>query len=282
MLKKTLKWTAAGAIAVMTAVSLSGCKGQEEPAKQEEPSTQQQKEVIVFAAASLTETLNEIEKCYQELEPDVKLVMNFDSSGTLKTQIQEGAECDVFISAGQKQMDQLEEEKGVDGKAVLAEGTRKNLLENKVVLAESETSKDNPAGFDEMAERLRTGSMLLAIGNEDVPVGQYSEKILNYYDLDAKQLSEQGAISYGSNVKEITTQIAEGSVSCGIIYATDAYSAGLQVLDTADAEMCGQVIYPAAVINNGNYPEEGKRFLDYLTGEEAGKIFESVGFTTIK
>ena len=88
-------------------------------------------------------------------------------------------------------------------------------------------------------------------------------------------------LTYGSDVKEVTTQVSEASVDCGIIYATDAFSANLEVVDGATAEMCGQVIYPAAVLKNSQHPDEAQALLDYLTGDEAGAVFESVGFTPI-
>ena len=94
-------------------------------------------------------------------------------------------------------------------------------------------------------------------------------------------LASSGVLTYGSNVKEVTTQVSEGAVDCGIIYATDAFSAGLVTVDEATADMCGQVIYPAAVLKNSAHADEAKAFLDYLTTDEAGKVFESVGFTTL-
>ena len=118
---------------------------------------------------------------------------------------------------------------------------------------------------------------MLAMGNADVPVGQYTQKILAYYDLSEDSPAVADKITYGSNVKEVTTQISEGTVSCGIIYQTDAYSAGLTVVDTATKEMCGQVIYPAAVMNVSRHPEDAQAFLDYLTGAKAAQVFEKVG-----
>ena len=244
------------------------------------------KELTVFAAASLTESLTEIKAKYEEANPDVTLVFNFDSSGTLKTQIQEGAVCDVFISAGQKQVNQLDiskdEEKNPDRLDFVKEGTRIDLLENKVALV---TPADNPKGirtFDQLAELLKDGDLLMAMGNSDVPVGQYTQKILAYYGLDEDELAKAGKITYGSNVKEVTTQVVEGSVDCGVVYATDAFSAGLDVTDTATAEMCGQVIYPAAVMKNSTNPDAAQAFLDYLRGDEAMKVFEAIGFTGIR
>ena len=243
-------------------------------------------ELVVFAAASLTESLTEIKGRYEEANPDVVLDFNFDSSGTLKTQIQEGAVCDVFISAGQKQVNQLDitkdEEKNPERLDFVLEGSRIDLLENKVALV---VPADNPKeikSFDGLVERLKDGDVLMAMGNSDVPVGQYTQKILAYYGLDEEALAAAGKITYGSNVKEVTTQVVEGSVDCGVVYCTDAFSAGLDVTDTATPEMCGQVIYPAAVMKNSAVPEAAKAFLDYLEDREASEIFERIGFTAIK
>ena len=239
-------------------------------------------EVVVFAAASMTETLTEIGEMYKKAAPNVTLTFNFDSSGTLKTQIEEGAECDLFISAGQKQMNQLDikadPKVNEDGLDFVEEGTRINLLENKVTLA---VPDDNPKGienFDDMIEGLKDGSILLAMGNSDVPVGQYTQKILKFYEMNEEELAAAGVITYGSNVKEVTTQVKEGTVDCGVIYCTDAFSAGLTVVDSATAEMCGQVIYPAAVMNTSDCKEEAQAFLDYLVTDDAMAVFEAVGF----
>lgn len=244
-------------------------------------------ELTVFAAASMTETLNRIAEDYKTVEPNVSLTFNFASSGDLLSQIKEGADCDVFISAAPKQMNALDgslkddTDKNPDGLDELLEGTRIDLLENKVVLAVPEGNPKNIDSFDKLADRLGAGEGFLAIGNSDVPVGQYTRKIFAHYGLDEQSLADAGVLTYGSNVKEVTTQVSEGAVDCGIIYATDAYSAGLESVDEATADMCGQVIYPAAVLRNSAHPDEAKAFLDYLTGEDAGRVFESVGFTPL-
>lgn len=244
-------------------------------------------ELTVFAAASMTETLNRIAEDYKTVEPNVSLTFNFASSGDLLSQIKEGADCDVFISAAPKQMNALDgslkddADKNPDGLDELLEGTRIDLLENKVVLAVPEGNPKGIESFDKLADRLGAGEGFLAIGNSDVPVGQYTRKIFAHYGLDEQSLADAGVLTYGSNVKEVTTQVIEGAVDCGIIYATDAYSAGLESVDEATADMCGQVIYPAAVLRNSAHPDEAKAFLDYLTGEDAGKVFESVGFTPL-
>ncbi len=241
-------------------------------------------ELIVFAAASMQETMEEIAELYKEAAPNVTITYNFDSSGTLKTQIQEGADCDIFISAAPKQMNQLDAnggEENTEGLDFVLSDTRLDLLENKVTLAVPE---GNPAGiesFDQLAELLESGEVLLAMGNEDVPVGQYTQKIFAYYGLEEAALASAGKLTYGSNVKEVTTQVSEAAVDCGIIYATDAFSAGLTVVDEATAEMCGQVIYPAAVLNITQHQAEAQAFLDYLSTDDAAAVFESVGFTPL-
>lgn len=240
-------------------------------------------ELIVFAAASMTETLSQIAGLYKSVAPDVEIVYNFDSSGTLKTQIEEGADCDLFISAAPKQMNALDitSEANTAGLDFVLQGTRINLLENKVALAVPEGNPKNVTSYDQLIEGLKAGSLMLAMGNADVPVGQYTQKILAYYGVSEEELAAAGVITYGSNVKEVTTQVAEATVDCGIIYGTDAYSAGLTVVDTATAEMCGQVIYPAAVLKITKNEEAARAFLDYLTGEEASAVFESVGFSPL-
>ena len=242
-------------------------------------------ELIVFAAASLTETLNAIAETYTAENPGVTFSFNFDSSGTLKTQIQEGADCDLFISAGQKQMNQLDStasaEVNTEGLDFVDAESRVDLLENKVVLCVPEGSDKGIYSFDSLAEHLKAEDILFCMGNSDVPVGQYTQKILAYYDLDEAALAAAGVITYGSNVKEVTTQVSEASVDAGVVYCTDAYSAGLTPVDEATKEMCGQVIYPAAVMKNALHAEAAKEFLAYLRTDKAASVFESVGFTAL-
>ena len=242
-------------------------------------------ELIVFAAASMTETMNQIAELYKAKAPNVTLTYNFDSSGTLKTQIQEGAECDLFISAGQKQMNQLDitadPEVNTDKLDFVLEGTRVNLLENRITLCVPEGNPKDIKSFDDLADKLKEGSVLMAMGNSDVPVGQYTQKILAFYGLDEEKLAKDGVITYGTNVKEVTTQVTEASVDCGVVYCTDAFSAGLTPVDYATKEMCGQVIYPAAVLNISKNQEAAKEFLAYLQTDEAMKVFEAVGFASV-
>ena len=277
-------------LSLVLALSACGAKNEtaSQPAEAEEKAPAEAletAEISVFAAASMQESLDAAIQLYEAANPNVTVVTTYDSSGTLLKQIQEGAACDVFISAGQKQMNQLDISR--DGSAnpdrldFVAAGTRIDLLENKVTLVVPEGNPKGIAGFDDLAGRLASGE-LLAMGNSDVPVGQYTQKILAFYGLDEAALAKTGALTYGTNVKEVTTQVKEASVDCGVIYGTDAYSAGLTVVDSATAEMCGQVIYPAAVLSTSAHPEAAQAFLDYLTGDAASAVFEGVGFTPIR
>ena len=280
-------------IAAVMVLSFAACAAPAaEPAPTEEPAAPEETvpeaepvELIVFAAASMTETMNQIAEMYKTVAPNVTLTYNFDSSGTLKTQIQEGAECDLFISAGQKQMNQLDitadPEVNTDKLDFVLEGTRVNLLENRVTLCVPEGNPKDIKSFDDLADKLKEGSVLMAMGNSDVPVGQYTQKILAFYGLDEEKLAKDGVITYGTNVKEVTTQVTEASVDCGVVYCTDAFSAGFTPVDYATKEMCGQVIYPAAVLNVSKNQEAAKEFLAYLQTDEAMKVFEAVGFASV-
>lgn len=275
-------------IAAVMVLSFAACAApatEETAAPEETVPEAEPVELIVFAAASMTETMNQIAELYKAKAPNVTLTYNFDSSGTLKTQIQEGAECDLFISAGQKQMNQLDitadPEVNTDKLDFVLEGTRINLLENRVTLCVPEGNPKDIKSFDDLADKLKEGSVLMAMGNSDVPVGQYTKKILAFYGLDEEKLAKDGVITYGTNVKEVTTQVTEASVDCGVVYCTDAFSAGLTPVDYATKEMCGQVIYPAAVLNVSKNQEAAKEFLAYLQTDEAMKVFEAVGFAPV-
>ena len=270
--------TACGGAASSTAASVASSAAASSQAAQSV-------ELIVFAAASLTETLTAIGETYSAENPGVTFRFNFDSSGILKTQIQEGADCNLFISAGQKQMDQLDimasADVNKDRLDFVDSDTRVDLLENKVVLCVPEGSDKGIDSFDALAEHLKAQDILFCMGNSDVPVGQYTQKILACYDLDEEALAAAGVITYGSNVKEVTTQITEASVDAGVVYCTDAFSAGLTPVDEATKEMCGQVIYPAAVLKAAPNAEAAKEFLAYLQTDKAMTVFEGVGFSAV-
>ncbi len=271
-------------LAAVMLFALAACSSKTEPAAEPAGSEAAETEaepvtLYVFAAASMTETLDQIIALYKTVAPNVTIVPTYDSSGTLKTQIQEGAACDIFISAAQKQMNQLDAAKDAEsgneeGLDFVLSDTRVDLLENKVVLA---VPDENPKGIETFADLGTDKLSLLCIGNEDVPVGAYSEEILTTLGI-LDTLEASGKLTYGSNVKEVTTQVKEGTVDAGIIYATDAFSAELTVVDQADSSLCRQVIYPAAVLNITENEQAARDFLAFLQTDEAMEVFQAVGF----
>ena len=274
-------------LALSLVLALTACGQKDTPPDTTNPDDMQTEqaepvELIVFAAASMTETLTEIGEKYKSVAPEVTIIYNFDSSGKLLAQIKEGADCDLFISAAPTQMNAMDgsligdTEKNPDGLDLIVTDSRIDLLENKVTLAVPEGNPKGIESFDQLAELLKGGDVMLAIGNSDVPVGQYTLKIFNYYGIDETAVADK--LTYGNNVKEVTSQVNEAAADCGIIYATDAYSAGLTVVDSATAEMCGQVIYPAAVLK-GDKEDAARAFLAYLQTDAAMTVFESVGFS---
>lgn len=271
-------------LALVMALSLVACGNKADDNKTDDKASDPV-DLTVFAAASLTESLTAIGDKYMAANGNVKISFNFDSSGKLLTQIQEGAVCDLFISAAPKQMNALDgtlkddAEKNPKGQDLLVEGSRIDLLENKVALAVAEGNDKGIDSFDKLAELLKSGDVKLAIGNSDVPVGQYTQKIFKFYDIDESAIADK--LTYGSNVKEVTTAVSEGTVDCGIIYASDAYSAKLTVAAEATADMCGQVIYPAAVLNTSKQQAAAADFLQYLQSAEASSEFEKVLFTPL-
>ena len=277
--------TFVGGTAALLATGLVACESNDAaPSDDAEPAAETST-VTVFAAASMEESLTKAGGLFTDEYPQYELSFNFDSSGTLKTQIEEGAECDVFISAGQKQMNQLDAEDttgdNTDGLDLIDSASRFDILENKVALAVPEGNPKGIESFDQLAELLRAGDVFMAMGNSDVPVGQYTQAILEFYGLDEVALAAAGTITYGSNVKEVTSQVAEATVDCGVIYQTDAYSDGLEVVDEATPDMCGQVVYPAAATKNAPNPEGAAALLEFLKGADASACFEEVGFTPL-
>ena len=272
-------------LALSMALALTACGGSADTDSTTDDTTETTAEPVelhVFAAASMQESLDQVIEAYKAVAPEVAVVATYDSSGTLKTQIQEGADCDVFISAAPTQMNAMDgsligdTEENPDGLDRIVTGSRIDLLENKVTLAVPEGNPKGIESFDQLAELLKGGDVMLAIGNSDVPVGQYTRKIFSYYGIDETAVADK--LTYGNNVKEVTSQVSEAAADCGIIYATDAFSAGLTVVGSATAEMCGQVIYPAAVLK-GDKEDAARAFLAYLQTDAAMTVFESVGFS---
>ena len=223
------------------------------------------------AAASLTDAMKELATIYEKDNPNVKLVFNFGSSGALQQAIENGGETDLFFSAAQKQMDALEKSGN------LAEGTRKNLLRNEVVLIVPKEGAKEIKTFEDL-----TGADIqhVALGEpKGVPVGQYSEEILtNMGILDAVK----SKAVYGSDVRQVLSWVETGEADCGIVYATDAaVSANVNVVAVAPEDSHKPVIYPAAVIKDTKKLDDAKKFLDFTGTDAAKKVFEKYGFKVV-
>jgi len=246
--------------AALCATVLAGCKKQE-------PVT-----LNVFAAASLTESLNEIAALYKAKNPVVTLSFNYDSSGKLQTQIENGAEADLFISAAVKQMNTL-----VDG-GFVDTTTKKDLLLNRVVLIVPGNSGKGIVSYNDAATDKVS---LIALGNSAVPCGQYAEEIFRSLGIwDAIQ----SKISFGDNVKEILSQVESASVDAGVVYSTDVATAkgDVKIAAEAPAGSHAPVVYPAAVLKNTKDSNAAKAFLAYLSAPEAVAVFEKIGFIMAK
>ena len=230
-------------------------------------------EVYAFIAASLSNSMEEIQKDFNELYPNVTIYYSADSSGTLQTQIEEGARCDLFFSAADKQMDALTEEK------LTKEDTVVDLLENKVVLIKPKDGKTKVTGFENV-----TDAENMALAGEDVPVGQYSREI--FTNLGIMDDVNKMEINECKNVTDVLAAVSEGSNEIGVVYATDAASVAdkVEILAEAPADsLQTPVLYPVGLIEDKEASEDDTRaaeaFLDYVESDAAIKVFEDYGFT---
>lgn len=225
-------------------------------------------EVLVAAAASLQNAMEELQTLYKEVDPNVTLTFTFGSSGTLQQQIEQGAPVDVFMSAALKQMKTLE-----DG-GFLLDGTKKELLENKVVLIVPKDSNLNISSFKDILK-----ASIIALGEpSSVPVGQYSEEIFTSLGI-LEQVKEK--VTYGKDVTEVLTWTATGNADAGVVYATDAkWSEDVTIVAEAAEGSSSKVIYPVAVVKDTKVETAAKAFVEYLASDEAIDVFELYGFTS--
>ena len=225
-------------------------------------------EIFISAAASLTDAMNEIATMYNKTNPNVKITYSFGSSGALQSQIEEGAPADIFMSAAQKQMNELAK------KDLILKESRKDLLVNKVVLI---TDKENKAGLKEFKDVTSDQIKLIALGEpKGVPVGQYSEEIFKSLgNLDAVKAK---AI-YGSDVRQVLTWVESGEAACGVVYATDAATTkNVKVIAQAPEGSHKPVIYPVAVLKSSKNAKVSQEFVDFLSTKEVAAVFEKYGF----
>ncbi|MBQ6975415.1 MAG: molybdate ABC transporter substrate-binding protein [Selenomonadaceae bacterium] len=228
-------------------------------------------ELHISAAASLTDAMKEISAEFEKENPDIKIIFNVGSSGALQQAIENGGETDLFFSAAQKQMDALEKSNN------LVEGTRKNLLENEVVLIVPTDSDKNISSFTDLTQE---NINRIALGEfKGVPVGQYSEEILNTLGILDTIKSK---IVFGSDVRQVLSWVETGDADCGIVYATDAaISDKVKVVAVAEKNLHKPVIYPAAIIKTSKNLDAAKKFLNFVETEPAKNIFSKFGFKVI-
>ncbi len=233
-------------------------------------------EVNTFIAASLSNAMEEIQKDFNETYPDVEILYNADSSGTLQTQIEEGARCDIFFSAADKQMDVLVDED------LAKKDTVEDILENKVVLIKPKDGETKVTGFENI-----TNAANIALAGDSVPVGQYSREIFD--NLGITDEVNKMEINEGKNVSEVLAAVSEGSNEIGIVYATDAASVAdkVDVIAEAPADaLKTPVLYPVGLIEDKEASEDdtaaAEAFLEYIKSDDAMKVFEKYGFTAHK
>lgn len=266
----------------MVAMMFAGCGGATEPtdsstedtsASSEQAETEEQTDIYVFIAASLKNTMEEIKANYEKDHPNVNILYSADSSGTLQTQIEEGAQCDIFFSAATKQMNALAEG------GYVVDGTVTNLLENKIVLIKPAGGETAVTGFDNI-----TSASSLALAGEDVPVGQYARQLFTNLGILDQVMGME--INEGANVTAVLTSVAEGSNEVGVVYATDAASMADQVEIIAEAtpEQVDPAIYPVGQIKDEQATEAqtkaAEEFLNYLTTDPSPmELLVNAGFT---
>lgn len=233
-------------------------------------------EVNTFIAASLSNAMEEIQKDFNETYPDVEILYNADSSGTLQTQIEEGACCDIFFSAADKQMNALVDEN------LAKKDTVEDILENKVVLIKPKDGETKVTGFENI-----TDAANIALAGDSVPVGQYAREIFD--NLGITDEVNKMEINEGKNVSEVLAAVSEGSNEIGIVYATDAASVAdkVDVIAEAPADaLKTPVLYPAGLIEDKEASEDdtaaAEAFLEYIKSDDAMKVFEKYGFTAYK
>jgi molybdate transport system substrate-binding protein len=231
-----------------------------------------QVELYVAAAASLKDAMMALQTDYHKKHPEVQLFLNLASSGALQTQIEQGSPADLFVSAAQKQMDVLEK------KALIKKETRRDLLENHLVLVVPKSSKLAVQSFPDL-----TADAVKKVGigaPESVPAGQYAWEVFENLQIAAKL---RGKLVLGTNVRAVLSYVETGNVDAGVVYRTDAAISGqVKIVAVAPKGSHKPIIYPAAVLANARQPQAALKFLKYLTSGPAEKIFNKYGFLKVR
>ena len=278
----------AAVLAAVMVFSLAGCAGNKNESKDSKKESGKKTKIQVFIAASLNTVMTELAKEYQKDHSDVKITYNADSSGTLLTQIEEGYECDLFFSAAQKQMDQLEE----DG--LVVDGTRKNVVNNQVIVITRKDSKTKVKGLETLKD-----AKSIALAGGSVPVGKYTraalisigklKKVEDPATITTEEVSKalgDVEISEQDNVSKVLSAVVEGSCEVGTTSYSDTYGyeKDLDILEKVSYDLTGNVIYPIAEVKNDEADKAQKAaaedFLKFVTSDQSKKVFDSYYFDT--
>lgn len=253
------------------ALLATGCGGSTPPA-QIAPAPKQAVELNISAAVSMKDALAEIQKNYQGKNPNVKLIYNLGASGALQKQIEQGAPADIFISAAPKQMNDLEE------KNLVKKATRKNLVENKLVVVVPKDSKLEITKYEDLT---KAGLQKLALGETaTVPAGQYAQEVLKKLQLWDKV---QDKVVFAKDVRTVLAYVETGNVEAGIVYQTDAAASDkIKIAATAPEGSHQPIVYPAAILSGSKQAQEAEAFLAYLFSPESKAVFEKYGFVMSK
>jgi molybdate transport system substrate-binding protein len=247
----------------------AGCSSAKTGASVSSSSKTENVEMTIAAASSLTNVTADITKDYKTVTPNVTLTFTYGSSGSLETQIEQGAPVDIFISAAQKQMDALEK------KDLLESGTRTDLLENKVVLI---TPKDKTLGIKSFDDLGTDKVKRIALGDPaSVPAGSYAQQVFTTLGIwDAVKAKS----NLGTDVRQVLTWVESGNVDCGVVYATDAASSDkVTVICEAPAGSVEKILYPVAALKSSKNAEAAQSFITYLKSSSAAALFQKYGFT---
>lgn len=259
---------------IFIAIFSTGCATKEPHTTATSPSTTTENvELIISAAASLTDALNDLKVDYEAQHNNVTLTFNFNSSGKLVQQIEQGAPADIFLSASKKDMDTLQEAN------LLLEETRVNFASNELVLI---TNSDNNALQIQTFEDITPEAVEhFAVGDpESVPVGRYTKEVFEHLGLWEGLESK---IVYSGNVRQVLTHVEMGNADAGVVYSSDAkISDKVKVLAAANAEWHEPIVYPAAVVSTTKHADEAKAFLTFLLGDEGKEVLRQYGFQSYK
>ena len=260
-MKKTVVALLIGSI-ILAPLCAGGSKENAAPAKKTE--------ILISAAASLKDCIQELSAMYTEKNPQVTITMNFGASGALQQQIEQGAPADVFFSAGIKQMNALKE------KGMMIDSSVKNILENKVVLI----TLKNAAALDFFEDLAKSSIKKIGVGEpKSVPVGQYTEQIFQNLGLTDKVASK---LIFAKDVREVLSWVETGNVDAGVVYETDAkISKDVTICSTAPEGSHKKVIYPIGVVKASAHAAEAQKFVDFLFSDAAKEVFARYGFTVI-